>query len=98
MKIGIIGGTGKEGYGLSLRWTLAGHEILIGSRDAQRGRNAAEEAKNEIKTGSIEGMDNKNAAKLSDIVLLSIPYSGIELILMDIKEELENSFFPDLFL
>ena len=32
MVIGILGGTGKEGAGLALRWAEAGHEIIIGSR------------------------------------------------------------------
>ena len=36
MRIGIIGGTGKEGGGLAVRWARAGHTILIGSRDAAR--------------------------------------------------------------
>ena len=30
MRIGIVGGTGKEGSGLGIRWALAGHEVLIG--------------------------------------------------------------------
>ena len=90
MKIAVIGGTGKEGYGLSMRWALAGHEVIIGSRDDERGKKAAEEIKEKIKTGLLDGTDNKSAAISSDIVLLSIPYSGIDLILADIKEELEN--------
>ena len=28
MKIGILGGTGKEGAGLAARWAQAGHEIV----------------------------------------------------------------------
>ncbi len=36
MRIGIVGGTGKEGVGLGLRWAQAGHEVIIGSRDAER--------------------------------------------------------------
>jgi 8-hydroxy-5-deazaflavin:NADPH oxidoreductase len=38
MDIAILGGTGKEGAGLGARWALAGHAILIGSRDACRGK------------------------------------------------------------
>ncbi len=41
MKIGLVGGTGKEGRGLAARWARAGHEIVIGSRDPARGDNAA---------------------------------------------------------
>ena len=70
MKLGIIGGTGNEGYGLSLRWAISGHEIIIGSRDAQKGAKTAAEIKKEIKKDSITGMDNKNAAKSSDIIVL----------------------------
>jgi predicted dinucleotide-binding enzyme len=38
MRIGIVGGTGKEGVGLGLRWAQAGHEVIIGSRDPERAR------------------------------------------------------------
>ena len=38
MRIGIVGGTGKEGVGLGLRWAQTGHEVIIGSRDPERAR------------------------------------------------------------
>ncbi len=41
MKIGLVGGTGKEGRGLAARWARAGHEVVIGSRDPARGDNRA---------------------------------------------------------
>lgn len=41
MKIGLVGGTGKEGRGLAARWIPAGHEVVIGSRDPARGDNRA---------------------------------------------------------
>ena len=39
--IGIIGGTGPEGKGLAARFAQAGFEVLIGSRSAERGEEAA---------------------------------------------------------
>ena len=42
MKIGIIGGTGGMGKGFALRWCKK-HEIIIGSRDAERAATAANE-------------------------------------------------------
>src|SRR5207245_11614754 len=42
MLIGILGGTGKEGAGLALRWAEAGHEVIIGSRDADPARAKAQ--------------------------------------------------------
>ena len=41
MRIGLVGGTGKEGRGLAARWARAGHEVVIGSRDPSRGDNRA---------------------------------------------------------
>ena len=43
MRIGIVGGTGKEGIGLGLRWAQAGHEVIIGSRDPERAHAKAAE-------------------------------------------------------
>jgi 8-hydroxy-5-deazaflavin:NADPH oxidoreductase len=41
VRIGLVGGTGKEGRGLAARWTPAGHEVVIGSRDPAKGDNRA---------------------------------------------------------
>jgi 8-hydroxy-5-deazaflavin:NADPH oxidoreductase len=41
VRIGLVGGTGKEGHGLSERWRRAGHDLVIGSRDPTRGDNRA---------------------------------------------------------
>ena len=41
--VAVIGGTGKQGYGLALRWAIAGHDIIVGSRDATRAEEAAAE-------------------------------------------------------
>ena len=40
--IGFVGGTGPEGRGLALRFAMAGEHVLIGSRDPQRARDAAD--------------------------------------------------------
>ena len=34
--IAVLGGTGKEGGGLALRWAHKGHKVIIGSRTAER--------------------------------------------------------------
>src|SRR4051812_43523032 len=41
--IALIGGTGPEGRGLATRFALAGHRVIIGSRDAARGEEASRE-------------------------------------------------------
>ena len=83
MKIGIIGGTGGMGKGFALRWCKK-HEILIGSRDAERATSAAKEYSNFAKetygeiNGTISGKDNLSVAKESDVLVLSIPYENID--------------------
>ena len=36
LTIGLLGGTGPQGRGLALRLALAGHRVLLGSRDPER--------------------------------------------------------------
>ena len=39
--IAVLGGTGSEGWGLALRWAVAGYPVIIGSRSAERARESA---------------------------------------------------------
>ncbi len=83
MKIGIIGGTGGMGKGFALRWCKK-HDILIGSRDAERAVTAATEYFDLAKevygqiNGKISGKDNLSVAKESEILILSIHYENID--------------------
>ena len=76
MKIGVLGGTGKEGSGLAFRWALKGHEVVIGSRDAAKAEAAAAEL-NQLLAGkaTVRGGDNTAAAQ-ADIVVLAVPYAA----------------------
>lgn len=76
MKIAILGGTGKEGAGLGRRWAAAGHEIIIGSRVAERAEEAAAEMRTAVPEATILGADNEVAARQADIAVLAVPYEG----------------------
>ena len=96
MKIGIIGGTGGMGKGFALRWSK-NHEVIIGSRDAERAASSAteytslaKEAYGEI-NGKITGTDNISVAKDSQILVLSIPYQHIESICSQILPEISDN-------
>ena len=41
--IAILGGTGDLGTGLAIRWSKAGHKIIIGSRTLEKAQNAVAE-------------------------------------------------------
>jgi 8-hydroxy-5-deazaflavin:NADPH oxidoreductase len=69
--IGILGGTGDQGRGLAYRWAAAGLDVIVGSRDAQRARAAAEE----IGFG-VRGDANLDVATAADIVVVAVPWDG----------------------
>jgi len=75
--IAILGGTGPAGMGLALRWARAGEPILIGSRDGQRAKDAADQIKK--KAGSearVSGMENTAACAAADLLVLTVPFEG----------------------
>src|SRR5579871_3216586 len=78
MRIGIVGGTGREGRGLALRWAKAGHEVAVGSRDEERARARAAELAATLPagTGSIAGGSNEWAVGGAAAVVLSVPYAA----------------------
>ena len=74
--LAFLGGTGPEGKGLALRLAMAGEATIIGSRDAGRAANTAEELRKLAPQASIEGAANADAAGLADVVFLTFPYEG----------------------
>jgi hypothetical protein len=86
MRIGIVGGTGKEGIGLGLRWAQAGHDVIIGSRDPERARAKATELAASTPGRRIEGMSNREAAAAADVVVLTVPATGLAATLPELRE------------
>ncbi|MEN4013204.1 MAG: NADPH-dependent F420 reductase [Bellilinea sp.] len=76
-KIGIIGGTGKEGKGLAYRWAKAGHSILIGSRQVEKATTAADEVGALLGSADkVQGLINENVAEIAEIIVLTVPYAA----------------------
>ena len=90
MKIAILGGTGNEGFGLGFRWAAAGHEIVIGSRKAEKGEQAAVDMLEKLPSGNISGTDNLSAAQQAEVVVLSVPYWAQEGTLDSVKNALDG--------
>jgi hypothetical protein len=86
MKIGILGGTGKEGAGLGARWLGAGHEVIIGSRDPQRARGKAEELAAGRAGARVRGASNRDAAAEADLVVIALPAEGLAATLPELRE------------
>ena len=88
MKIAIIGGTGPEGSGLGFRWADSGHEVIIGSRQAEKGERVAAELLEHRPDLQISGTDNGTAVSQADVAVLAVPYSAQAATLDSIKEQL----------
>jgi hypothetical protein len=86
MRIGILGGTGKEGAGLAQRWALGGHEVIIGSRDADRARAKAADLSALAGGAAIAGMSNLDAAQAAAVVVLTLPSAGLGSTLVPLKD------------
>jgi len=95
MRIAVIGGTGKEGYGLALGWARAGQEVVIGSRVMERAVRAAETINAAVGRGRAVGMLNREAAATGEIVVLAVPYDAHESTLRDIREEVRGKVLVD---
>ena len=99
MRIAIIGGTGKEGRGLAVRWAAAGHQVLLGSRDVERARTVAAELSTAVGSPlafALQGCDNATAVQQADVALLSVPYAAHGDTLRSLKSELAGRILIDI--
>lgn len=88
--VGVLGGTGPQGKGLAYRFARAGQKVILGSRAAERAKAAADE----LGLG-IEGADNAECARRSDIVIVAVPWDGHGATLEALREELAGKLVVD---
>jgi 8-hydroxy-5-deazaflavin:NADPH oxidoreductase len=86
----IVGGTGALGFGLALRLGAAGAAIVIGSRDAGRAEEAAARARSQVPHGSITGLQNADAVRQGDLVILSVPFRNQSETLTNLRQALRE--------
>jgi 8-hydroxy-5-deazaflavin:NADPH oxidoreductase len=88
--IGILGGTGDQGRGLARRFALAGHQVLIGSRSAERAEAAAQQLGH-----GVRGLANAAAAREADVVIAAVPWEGHDELLSALAGELTGKIVVD---
>ncbi len=71
MKVAVIGGTGSIGGGLAQQLSK-NHEIIIGSREPAKAKEAA------ARIPGAKGTDYLTAARECDAAIFAIPYSAID--------------------
>jgi 8-hydroxy-5-deazaflavin:NADPH oxidoreductase len=95
VKIGILGGTGPQGRGLARRFAAAGHDVLIGSRTAERGQLMAAEDAQADDTSRIAGGSNSDVAAAAELVIVAVPYAGHAALLSALATELVGKIVVD---
>jgi NADPH-dependent F420 reductase len=88
--LAVLGGTGEQGRGLARRFGLAGHEVIIGSRSAERAADAAQGL-----PGSVSGGANADAAARADVVIVAVPWEGHKELLQDLAPVLAGKVVVD---
>jgi NADPH-dependent F420 reductase len=88
--IPIIGGTGALGFGLALRLALAGREVVIGSRSAERATEAAARLREQVPEARVEGLENGDAVTRGPIVFLTVPFRAQSENLNNLREALSE--------
>ncbi|MCE2471041.1 MAG: NADPH-dependent F420 reductase [Anaerolineae bacterium] len=94
--LAILGGTGKEGAGLAMRWALNGYQVVIGSREESKAKTRAAEMNAELGGDFLKGKANAAAAASADIVILSVPYSAHKPTLESVREQCRGKILVDL--
>jgi NADPH-dependent F420 reductase len=94
--IAVLGGTGKEGGGLALRWAHAGHPVIIGGRSAERAEEAAAEMRSLLgDTANVRGLANPDAAAAGEIVVLSVPFAAQQATVSEVAGALTGKILID---
>jgi NADPH-dependent F420 reductase len=94
--LAILGGTGKEGKGLAYRWAKAGYKVIIGSRTLLKAVDAADDLNRMLEgQAHIDGMENPQAARNADIIVVTVPYAAHRATLESMKGLLQGKLLVD---
>lgn len=93
--VAVLGGTGKEGGGLALRWAKAGYKVILGSRSAEKAVAEAEVMNKELGSANVSGAANLDAAKQADVIVLAVPYAGQKVTADDVRSALAGKILID---
>ena len=93
--IAFIGGTGRQGLGLALRFAAAGAPVVIGSRVAERAAAAAETIRVALPGASVRGCENAEAMARSERLVLTFPFAGLASFLAAAREALAGKLVID---
>jgi NADPH-dependent F420 reductase len=77
--------------GLALRWARAGETIIIGSRDAQRAQQAADQIKTQAgERAQVSGLENSAACAAATLLVLTVPFENQAALLKQLKPAIRS--------
>lgn len=94
-KIAILGGTGKLGTGLALRWGSNGYPVIIGSRTEDKALAAAKKIREMTGQENIQGMENSRAAREGEICVLTVVAAAHQAALESLQDHLQGKILVD---
>lgn len=93
--LSFLGGTGDQGRGLARRFALAGHRVILGSRQAERAEAAAAGLSGQLPGVRVDGMANEAAAAAGDVVVVAVPWDGHDRLIAGLAEPLAGKLVVD---
>jgi hypothetical protein len=93
--IAVLGGTGKEGPGLAMRWASAGYSLIIGSRQLEKAQQTARELNEKLGIGTIIGLENGEASRRAEICVLTVVATAHEPALRGLVDDLQGKIVVD---
>jgi hypothetical protein len=94
--LAFLGGTGDQGRGLARRFAIAGHRVVLGSRQAERAEQAAEELRGTVPDPSlVSGSTNEEAAAAGDVIVVAVPWEGHEPLIRGLADALAGKLVVD---
>jgi 8-hydroxy-5-deazaflavin:NADPH oxidoreductase len=94
--LAFLGGTGDQGRGLARRFAIAGHHVVLGSRQVDRAEQAATELRATVPDPSlVHGATNEAAAAAGDVVVVAVPWEGHEPLIKGLASALAGKVVID---
>lgn len=91
--IAVLGGTGALGSGLAHRWSKAGLDVIIGSRETGKAQEAA--GRFSGRPGHVTGTDTVSAAAQAGIIVIAVPWSSHAATLAEIAPHVAGKLVID---
>jgi NADPH-dependent F420 reductase len=93
--LAFLGGTGAQGFGLALRFAVAGEAIVVGSRSIERARATADAIRSAVPSADVRGCENGDAIDCCERVVLTVPFEGLVAFLGSVRERLAGKLLVD---